>query len=299
MKTLFEKYQNAKYATRVGKICFSERVLKGLSAKIYARKINNIMFDHAPKDLPPALNPESEFIVSLTSFPKRINTVWMVIDCMMRQTIRPSEIQLNLYEGEFPGKDADLPENLKPYLQLGLKLRFTSENLMSHLKYYYTMSDEKSGKQRPVITVDDDLFYAPDTVERLIGLHKKYPEAIAGNICKRIKNNTYSSWEIIVHPEGPSSDIIALGFGAVLYPPSFYCSSLELFNIEKIKNLCLRADDLWLKHCELLNGTDTVTGDYFAIPPMINGSQTIALSHSNINKNRNDFYWATLVNLKK
>lgn len=298
MTTLFYKYQNAKYATRVRRVKGILKLWYGFLSLFYEKIINIYIEKSRPLPLKP-LNSQSGFIVSLTSFPDRIDKIWMVLYCLFQQSVRPDEIQLNLYKGEFPNGEKDLPDSLRKYLSLGLRVRFTSENLKPHLKYYYCMLEEKAGEKRPIITVDDDLLYAPDTLERLMTLHKKHPSAIVGNICKRINGGAYTTWSNVTDPIGPSDDLLAAGFGAVLYPPTFYCCCKELYDIESIKKFCLHADDLWLKHCEILNKTKVMTGSYYAIPPQIKGSQKKALSHANVSHNKNDYYWSILSKIRQ
>ena len=56
-----------------------------------------------------------ELIVSLTTYPARIDTIWMTIDSLMRQTIRPLHLILYLSENEFSNLDGDLPPSLLRY----------------------------------------------------------------------------------------------------------------------------------------------------------------------------------------
>jgi hypothetical protein len=47
---------------------------------------------------------QGDFIVSLTTFPARIDKIWIVIDSILRQTLRPKKIILTLSELQFEGK---------------------------------------------------------------------------------------------------------------------------------------------------------------------------------------------------
>lgn len=51
-------------------------------------------------------------------------------------------------------------------------------------------------------------------------------------------------------------DLLATGVGGILYPP--HCMDNRLFDIEKIQQLCLYGDDIWLKAMQLLSGTPVV-----------------------------------------
>ena len=52
-------------------------------------------------------------IVSLTSYPPRINSVHKVIESLYRQTVPADEIVLYLSLDEFPETKQDLPETLR------------------------------------------------------------------------------------------------------------------------------------------------------------------------------------------
>src|SRR5690606_41001035 len=51
---------------------------------------------------------DKKIIVSLTTFPARIKRVWLVVECLMRQSIKPDIIILYLAESQFPNKEVDL-----------------------------------------------------------------------------------------------------------------------------------------------------------------------------------------------
>ena len=73
-------------------------------------------------------------IISLTSFPKRIDIVWITIESILRQSQKPDEIILWLAEEQFQGIDS-LPKSLLELMERGLTIRFC-DDLRSHKKYY-------------------------------------------------------------------------------------------------------------------------------------------------------------------
>lgn len=243
---------------------------------------------------PEPLTGEGGIVVSLTSFPPRMKHLWMTVDSLMRQEVRPAEILLHLYEGDFPGGDG-IPASLKPYLGRGLKIVWAPEDLRPHLKYFYSIPAEADGLRRCVVTVDDDLFYLPDTLSRLQALHRLHPDDVCANIVKKAVGPHYADWEWPLHPTSGDKDAVALGFGGVLYPPSFYDRCRErLFDIGSIRGLCLGQDDLWLKTVENLCGVSVSSGEYFPLPPDVPGSQKISLSALNVKMAGNDAVWAAL-----
>ena len=77
-----------------------------------------------------------KYIVSLTSFPARINEVWICIDSLMRQTFKPDKIILWLADSQFP--DRVLPESLRKYEKKGLSICWC-DDLRSYKKFFYTI----------------------------------------------------------------------------------------------------------------------------------------------------------------
>ena len=58
------------------------------------------------------MNINVKIVVTLTSFKGRINQVYLVIENILHQTIKPDLIYLNLSVEEFPNKENDLPKDL-------------------------------------------------------------------------------------------------------------------------------------------------------------------------------------------
>ena len=290
IETLLRRHQAFKETTRLHKGNRAARAYAGAMASLSGLRIF-LQYKLFRPALPEALPADGEVVLSMTSFPPRMKHLWMVIDLLMRQQARPACINLCLFKGDFP--DGKLPESLAPYLERGLRIIWADENLMPHLKYHYTFKEEMEGMKRPVITVDDDLFYPTDMTARLVRLHEEYPDAVCANIAKRIKGPMYNGWEIELQRHSPDTGLLALGFGAVLYPFSFYRSEC-IYDLDAIRGLCPKADDLWLKKCENLTGTGVATGGFMAVPPELPSSQRTSLSASNVAQGRNDIAWAAL-----
>lgn len=217
-----------------------------------------------------------DFIVSMTTFPARVGNLWIVIDSIFHQSIRPSKIVLILTQEEFPdGMDA-VPHSLKRFLDKGLEVVFVNENLRCHNKYRYVLDKYRDCD---VITLDDDLYYWPDTIERLYRLREKNVDCICGNRALRVNvSQGKVSYAHVYNNRG--MDIMAQGVGGVLYPPSFRAK--ELFNHEVVRSLCLSADDNWLRVQETLAGIEAATGDNYPHPLTLLKSQSLALWHKNI-----------------
>ncbi len=103
-------------------------------------------------------------IISLTSYPARIDTLHLTVMTLLNQTVKPRSVMLWLANEQFPKREDELPEKLLALKKYGLEIRFC-EDLRPHKKYYYTM---KENPECYVITVDDDVFYPENLVEELM-----------------------------------------------------------------------------------------------------------------------------------
>lgn len=234
------------------------------------------------------LDDKSNIIISLTSFPERIDSVNITIRTLLNQTMRPKSIILWLATDQFPREKNDLPDNLLALEKYGLSIRFC-DNLYPHKKYYYTM---KENPESIVITVDDDVFYPEDFVEKLWNTSLKYPGTVCCTWAHQITFNEerifpYSDWNIVVDAIEPSYSYMPVGCGGVLYPP--HILNETVFDKNLIKNLCLKTDDLWLKTMSLLNHIKCVRVDQPKNKYMtILKTQKTGLYHSNVGQNIND-----------
>lgn len=127
---------------------------------------------------------DQKIIVSLTSYPKRIDTIWLTITSLFKQSMKPDLIVLWLAKSQFKTLD-DLPESLKRLQKYGLQIKLC-DDLKSHKKYYYAL---KEFNEDIVILADDDMFYPNDTVETLYKMHLKYPMDICTMSAQYIGSN--------------------------------------------------------------------------------------------------------------
>jgi len=238
----------------------------------------NCYFRRFFKNIEPLPQDDRLPIVSLTSFPERIDSVWMVIDSIYNQSIKPQKIVLVLTKEEFPFGMQRIPQSLKRYLNIGLEIVFTDYNLKPHNKYYYALS---LYKENDVITIDDDLYYWPDTIERLYMIKGENPGCICANRAYQVvfKNNDVA----FIPPIGNRGiTLSAQGVGGVLYIPAF--RSQELFNKDIIKKYCLNNDDNWLKVQQMLCGIKVAMGREYPHPLTLLGTQKKALWYDNVNR---------------
>ncbi|MBB3153300.1 hypothetical protein FHS16_003362 [Paenibacillus endophyticus] len=230
---------------------------------------------------------KNNVIISLTSFPARINYVWICIETLLRQETMPNKIILWLADSQFTGID-DLPSKLLKLQKRGLEIRFC-EDLRSHKKYYYTMKEYPNSN---ILIVDDDMFYPKNLVTRLLVSSKKNPNTVCcnrGHVMQATEDSIspYSNWLRKTEKNVPSYELCPTGCGGVLYPPGSLIE--DVFDKSDIMKLCLNADDLWLKVMGLLNKTKAIKTDsnmidYFDIIQ----TQHVKLTKSNVGENMND-----------
>lgn len=201
---------------------------------------------------------EVKYVVSLTSFPARIDQIWICIECILRQTVKPDALYLWLSKEQFP--DKILPKNLTDLENRGLTIKFCEDDLKAHKKYYYSMLLHPDAN---IITVDDDLYYDKDLLKNVIGIHQQNPNLIATNRAHKItfddKNHLqpYKRWEHVTTDTLASHYIVQTGGCGTVYPPSALIQTA--FDKKLIKELCFYADDVWLKVMSILSGKKVVT----------------------------------------
>ncbi len=232
---------------------------------------------------------KKKVIVSLTSFPARIDKVWMVVETMFRQTCKPNKIILWLSREQFPTEDS-IPKMLLNQRERRLEICLVDRDMRSHNKYYYAMQKHPDDI---IITIDDDIFYSPLLIESLLISYNEFPNNSLATMCKRIQEkdgiiSKYRDWEVVHMPCAHKLNL-GLGVGGILYPPNILCK--EFMNQSVFVDKCLYADDVWLyfmtrlaeKECRKINFPIQTP-----LPILIRGN--IKLSTVNVGEDRNDVH---------
>ncbi len=237
-------------------------------------------------------------IVSLTSYPARIQYVPETVASLLRQTRPADKILLVLSGDQFPGREADLPEVLCDGQRDPLvELRWVAGDLKPHKKYYYAFREFPDDL---ILTVDDDVVYPPEMFENFWATHLEYPDAIVAgrtHVITLDENgdlNPYALWlqRTAGFAEGPSLQLHPVGVGGVLYDPKRFPE--ELYDEEAIRSVCLDTDDLWLKAMELVAGIPVVRAATPEFVRFVPGSQEVSLYLQNVDRNKNDIALAAI-----
>lgn len=205
-------------------------------------------------------NREEKVILSMTTYPARNEKVVWTIKSLLNQNTSIDRFILWLAEEQYP--DQVIPKAIADYQKYGLEIQFC-DDIKSHKKYYYTMMENPDAL---VITVDDDVIYPEDTIQKLLVCHKKYPNAVICNSARWIKinNNKFASYiewnvNIPVKIKEPDYKILPIGEGGVLYPVNSFNSCL--FDKSVIMSEAVSADDLWLKFMAVKHGTKAMVSE--------------------------------------
>ena len=232
-----------------------------------------------------------DVVVSLTSYPGRIQVVQQCIGSLLKQTYMPQKILLWLSKEQFPNGEKDLPAELTGLQDEIFTIRWAEDDLKPHKKYFYAVPENPDV---PLIIVDDNVIYDECLIERLMLSYRDHPECIS---CMRAdlmlfnsKGNLrqYENWILGYKAllDTPTYQLLPTGAGGVLYPPG---SIPEMaFDKNVILKTCLMTDDLWLKFMTMHNGYKVVVPRYFTEYTEIKGTQDVALYKSNIGKSNKD-----------
>lgn len=221
-----------------------------IRSKIKCKPVENLITEFG-------LNTEArdeKIVLSLTTFPDRINTVQETIKTLLKQTYKPDAVILWLAEEQFPTKEAELPEDLLKLRDFGLTIKWCND-IKSYKKLIPALKEYPNDI---IITFDDDIYYDDDIVENLYKAYKQHG-CICTNRAGRLKF-TKSSIKALptaqvywTKYDDNSSRNTIIGCGGVLYPPNSLAK--EVLDEEKFMSVMPTQDDVWFWAMAVLAGT--------------------------------------------
>ena len=226
---------------------------------------------------------QPKVVVSVTSYPPRIQNLQPVLEAIFSQTRTPDKIVLWLADTEFVNKEKDLPAYL---INLAEQKKIVIEwcnDLKPHKKYFYALQKYRNDI---VITIDDDLLLEADMIECLLASYAKFPYAISAmrtHIMRR-EGDKFAEYAQFMREQNdiigiPSMRLLATNGAGSLFPPRLL--KLRYFDENLIKDLCLYTDDLWLKTIQVLSGIPVVQPRKFDRLRYVENSQNITLRQRN------------------
>lgn len=231
----------------------------------------------------------SDFLVSFTTYSKRIHSVHLMIESLGEQTVKAKRLILWLDEDEF--NPHNIPEVLKLQSTRGLEIKYC-KNYRSYKKLIPTLLDNSSEN---IITVDDDILYPHDMLELLIKESKDFPNLVIAHRVHKITFNDleikpYLDWEHDSQSTVPSEKVFPVGVGGVFYPKG--CFDEECINTNAFMEFAPNADDVWFKFMSHRNGYKgkkvNDSRDFWERFLSIPDGQDIALCISNVDEGGND-----------
>ena len=227
-------------------------------------------------------------VISLTSFPARINKVHLCVQSLLRQDMKPNKIILWLAEEQFP--DKKIPNELENLCKYGLEIRYCKD-YRSYKKIFKTI---ELFTDKNIVIADDDALYPEDWLRNLINTAKANPDCV---VCYRARLITLGNsgmptsskkWDVLSKNEkGPSHLLAAVGVGGAYYPKDIFKNTK--FNFDEIYALAPTSDDYWLKIFSLKKGYKTVKVKENSIEWFtIFGSQKTSLTEHNIQCGQDD-----------
>lgn len=229
---------------------------------------------------------EEIVIASLTSYPARINTVWLTIKTLLNQTYKPDRIILWLATEQFP--DRMIPESLTCLQKYGLEIKWTKD-YYGHKKYLFPVKEQKINEV--VITFDDDILYSPKCIQRLMKKHREYPRCL---VCERGQafddksQENPGRWRTISDTgvKTPTFSLNPSPGGGCLIP--YNCFYKDAVDEKCFTSLAYKNDDLWYMFMCAENGTRMIkTRKYHKTFSLAKGSQVEQMATENVSGNKN------------
>lgn len=245
-----------------------------------------------PNSYPKKGNVEKpDLVVSLTTYGRRVYKVHYTIISLLRQTYQPDMVILWLDDENW--NDENLPKSLLRLKKKGLTVKYCKD-LKSYKKLIPALLDYPNST---IVTCDDDIYYKKDMLQRLMDVHKQWPNKVIAHRAHRItfddfgKLRNYSEWlQEISGCSGKS--VFPTSGGGTLYRREFFHH--DVCNEHIFMELAPKADDVWNYFMGLLNNTDNVVlahNGYIYIPLDVFFQffhKNSNLSSSNYNNNYND-----------
>ena len=231
-----------------------------------------------------------DVIISLTSYPARINTINQVVESLLNQSFKADKIILWLAPEQFPNKERDLPKQLLDLKDKGLTIDWYHD-IKSYKKLIPALIKYSNAI---IVTADDDLIYPKDWLKILYESYECNPNNIHCHRAHRVlfdrKNNIlpYNQWMMEIKTKKASFNNFLTGIGGVLYPQN--CLYRDILKENLFMNLCPTNDDIWFWAMCVMNNRkiSIVKSNYSYSSLCIEGTQEDALYKTNVLENKND-----------
>ena len=234
---------------------------------------------------------EERLIVSLTSFPARIQYVSFVIERMLLQSYKADEIILWLSSDQFAQKEEQLPKRLLRLKEYGVQIEWVEKDTRAYKKIIPSL---KKYPDDLIVILDDDLIYSFDHLEKLVQAHQQFPKAIIASRCHEIKLDEqknllpYKQWNRQCSKDTYQikKEWFFTGGAGTLFPPHVYDD--DVLDEQKYMELAPLADDIWLNIHAAIRNVPVVNTALNCYLRRIEGSQEVTLQRFNLARGEND-----------
>lgn len=238
-----------------------------------------------------------KLVVTLASYPPRIDAAFIVVENMLtKQTLKPTVVILNLFEGHFPNRR--IPSKFDKLIKLGLSIYWHKTDMKSYNKFLHTY---KKFSNDLVVTIDDDLHYPEDLLIHLVEGHNKWPKAVIASatflMTFNIDGTPKSRREWIWQEKEMSKNIpnkwlyFGSGAGTLLVPKWIMTDKFDLLNATRIREEAPTNDEAWLNVARILNDIEVVLYDplYTVEESVIDGTERVGL-HCTLNNTPEEYH---------
>lgn len=225
-------------------------------------------------------------VVSLTTYGRRIQTVYLTLESIASGSTLPSRLILWL-DDESAFRDP--PASLKRLQDRGLEI-LLSANYGPHTKYYpYLESTQRF--EVPLVTADDDTIYPSSWLKGLMRSYAANPQVVSCYRAHEMKFSgsalaPYVSWGRC-RSDRASFRHFGTGVSGCLYPPEFLNELKEAGR--GFQKTCPKADDIWL-HVNAIRAGYKIRQvlPWQMTYPVLPDTQDMGLAMSNVHSSQND-----------
>lgn len=231
---------------------------------------------------------DNSFAVSLTSYGSRVNFVFLTIESILQQKVRPKVIFLWLYKKDKPKLWANFFINRQ--LRRGLRLVYLEDDYRSYKKLSYMLQNKIESQY--YVTADDDVFYPEEWLAGFNAAINNNPEAVycyRGRIIEfeqSLNVAPYNKWKLATKNNISGKNLLPTGVSGICYP--IKALDARVYDFRAVSDICPYADDIWYKMVTTANGYTSLLvnekSEHFT--PIITGF-TKGLEKFNVYQDRN------------
>jgi hypothetical protein len=202
------------------------------------------------------INPESQFVVSIASYPKRDSLLPAVFEALSKQTVVPQKWILVISTEEYPN---GLPQHLIKLENRGIQILWVENNPFAVKKLIPVI---EKFPETAIVTLDDDIIYNKNLLFGLLNFAENNPNSIIGYVGKALLKNDkelhmYFREKSPANLNTPSNQVYLIGWGGVFYPPNSLHS--KVLDKEKIHIIVPgRGSDIWFWAAAIANNTKQI-----------------------------------------